>query len=363
MRSAKWFTLVCCWCFLTLTFKAAGTTVTYQQGVLPAASYAGCADAHISMWGEQGGRTGYNNGNSTMLEEGDWSVGSGNYALNTDSKIILISFSLDGIPSNATVQQAKLRVYHYQNRQPTQATQNLYAARLLKAWGEGVGTQQDGRAAVTGEVTWYYSSYNVQRWQMGGARGPTDMAAPESSAGVAVSTLNTWVEWDVTQMARAWVQNPASNFGLKLSQDPAVGTSATMWVRGLPGFYSSEWTTANQRPTLVVGYSVVVAPPAAPTGLTGQSAGGNSVVLNWADNASDEQGFKIERKTGAGSYAEITQVAANTTSYRDSGLTVNTTYSYRVRAFNSAGDSAYSNEVSVPVVMAMGVRDWRFYQK
>src|SRR4029077_18143139 len=36
-------------------------------------------------------------------------------------------------------------------------------------------------------------------------------------------------------------------------------------------------------------------------------------------------------------------VGAAVTSYSDSGLTASTSYSYRVRASNTAGDSAYSN--------------------
>jgi hypothetical protein len=73
----------------------------------------------------------------------------------------------------------------------------------------------------------------------------------------------------------------------------------------------------------------------------------SQINLAWTDNASDETGFKIERKTGAaGTYAEIATVGANVTSYSSTGLVVNTTYFYRVRAFNTGGNSAYSNEAN-----------------
>jgi hypothetical protein len=74
--------------------------------------------------------------------------------------------------------------------------------------------------------------------------------------------------------------------------------------------------------------------------------------LGWADNSSNEDGFKIERKTGtSGVYSQIAIVGPNTTSYADTSLADGTTYCYRVRAYNSAGDSAYSNEVcaSTPI--------------
>jgi fibronectin type 3 domain-containing protein len=80
-------------------------------------------------------------------------------------------------------------------------------------------------------------------------------------------------------------------------------------------------------------------------------------VLNWEDNATDETGFKIERSTTAGSgFVEIAQVTANITSYTDNNLTIGATYFYRVRAYNAAGNSAYSNEASV-VVTALNQTD------
>src|ERR1044071_168864 len=67
--------------------------------------------------------------------------------------------------------------------------------------------------------------------------------------------------------------------------------------------------------------------------------------LSWADNSNDENGFNIERKTGTtGSYAQITSVGANVTSYTDSNLMNSTPYLYRVNAFNTIGASAYSPE-------------------
>jgi Divergent InlB B-repeat domain len=68
-------------------------------------------------------------------------------------------------------------------------------------------------------------------------------------------------------------------------------------------------------------------------------------TLTWADNSNNEDSFKIERKVGtAAEYTQIAVVGPNSTSYVDTGLAASTTYCYRVRADNSAGDSPYSNE-------------------
>jgi hypothetical protein len=73
--------------------------------------------------------------------------------------------------------------------------------------------------------------------------------------------------------------------------------------------------------------------------------------LSWTDNSNNETEFKIERSTDAGvTFTEIATVGANVTTYADTGLTPLTTYSYRVRASNSAGNSAYSNTASVALM-------------
>ena len=73
--------------------------------------------------------------------------------------------------------------------------------------------------------------------------------------------------------------------------------------------------------------------------------------LNWADNSTNETGFKIDRKTGtSGTFAAIATVGANVTSYIDSTVVAGTTYCYQLYAYNTAGNSPYTPEVcgSVP---------------
>jgi hypothetical protein len=82
--------------------------------------------------------------------------------------------------------------------------------------------------------------------------------------------------------------------------------------------------------------------PAAPTNLKTAAAGSSQIDLVWTDNAGNEQGFKIERSV-TGSYSQLATVSANVTSYSDTSLTSSTTYTYRIRAYNNAGNSGYSN--------------------
>jgi transglutaminase-like putative cysteine protease len=69
--------------------------------------------------------------------------------------------------------------------------------------------------------------------------------------------------------------------------------------------------------------------------------------LSWRDNSNDETGFTLQRATNGGSFADRASLAANTTSFTDTGLVAGTTYSYRVRAWNGSGNSEFSNTVTV----------------
>ncbi|MBL7851202.1 MAG: fibronectin type III domain-containing protein [Cyclobacteriaceae bacterium] len=92
----------------------------------------------------------------------------------------------------------------------------------------------------------------------------------------------------------------------------------------------------------------VLPPPAAPTSLSGTATSATTITLTWTDNAGDETGFKIERAiVGGTGYTEIATVGANVTTYQNTGLTATTTYTYRVRAFNNSGNSAFSNAVTI----------------
>jgi Fibronectin type III domain. len=74
-------------------------------------------------------------------------------------------------------------------------------------------------------------------------------------------------------------------------------------------------------------------------------ADAGQLQLAWTDNANNEDGFKIERKTGTtGTYTQVATVGPNVTSYSDFSLADGATYCYRVRAFNSVGNSAYTLE-------------------
>lgn len=101
----------------------------------------------------------------------------------------------------------------------------------------------------------------------------------------------------------------------------------------------------------------------APSGLGATAASISQINLSWTDNSSNEDGFRIERKKGAGgTYAEITTVGAGVTGYSDTNLGAGTQYYYRVRAYRGSINSGYSAEANATTTEVTSGRQahWKF---
>jgi len=107
----------------------------------------------------------------------------------------------------------------------------------------------------------------------------------------------------------------------------------------------SPTPTPTPSPTPTPTPTPTPSPPNAPSNLVANASSSSQVDLTWIDNSANESGFKIERCNGAGctNFRQIASVGVNVSTYSNTGLKRNTSYSYRVRAYNSSGNSAYSN--------------------
>jgi hypothetical protein len=130
-----------------------------------------------------------------------------------------------------------------------------------------------------------------------------------------------------------------------------------------PGYYMLFILNGSGVPSIARIVRVDAArpgPPAAPSSLTATAKSASRIDLNWTDNATTEDGFRIERCTGVvnvtcadADFAQIVQTGPNTISYNDAGLSAATAYSYRVRAFNGADNSAYSNTATAVTLVLL----------
>ncbi|HEX7313339.1 MAG TPA: Ig-like domain-containing protein, partial [Pyrinomonadaceae bacterium] len=73
-----------------------------------------------------------------------------------------------------------------------------------------------------------------------------------------------------------------------------------------------------------------------------------NVTLSWTDASTNETGFKVEKAT-TGAFSQIALLGANTNTTGGIFGGANTVNQFRVRAYNAAGDSAYSNVATPPV--------------
>ena len=118
---------------------------------------------------------------------------------------------------------------------------------------------------------------------------------------------------------------------------------STTYTYHVTAFNSSFESAASNDATAT---TVASNPPNGdPSGLTATAVSSSQINLAWTSGSTNQDGFAIERCTGTGctNFAEIARTAASATSYANTGLASNTTYNYRVRAFNGDGYSNYSN--------------------
>ena len=103
---------------------------------------------------------------------------------------------------------------------------------------------------------------------------------------------------------------------------------------------------ANGPITIAVEITVTARPldpPAAPSAMAATALSASELAVSWQDNSDNESGFKLDRRqTMTDAWVRVGTLAADVTSYTDSGLLADTTFYYKVKAYNADGDSAYS---------------------
>jgi len=140
-----------------------------------------------------------------------------------------------------------------------------------------------------------------------------------------VSVTNSWQTIDFTFPSQ--ITQDLKN--ICIYPNPNAATSATFYVDNIKLVYGT----------------IPPDKPLAPSNLLASVISSSQINLSWTDNSTNEDGFYIDRKQGTGAYTQIASVGANVKTYSNTGLSTSTTYTYRVRAYNIAGDAA-SNEIS-----------------
>ena len=134
---------------------------------------------------------------------------------------------------------------------------------------------------------------------------------------------------------------------------PSLVGSATAYA----GFTAGTGGLTATQKILTWTYSPTTSvSPNAPSGLGGNPASATSITLNWTNNAANQTGYHLDRATDAGFTQNLIteNLPANPNSFTDSaaGLAPGSTFYYRIRAYNSAGDSGNSNPAAITIPLA-----------
>ena len=193
-------------------------------------------------------------------------------------------------------------------------------------------TARDGsRSLKAGTITHSQSTW-LQRTITASAAGYLSFFAYVSSEGG-----YDYLEFYVDSVRQLRISGTAVTSWMPCVAYLTAGSHILRWVYIKDGGISSGSDTAYIDALTYV--------PETPTTLEAAPSSATTVDLTWVDNAAGGGTYKIERKN-TGSFIQVATAAAGATSYSDTGLTTDTTYTYRVRASNSSGDSPYSNEAS-----------------
>ncbi|NOT83676.1 MAG: DUF1566 domain-containing protein [Methylococcaceae bacterium] len=173
--------------------------------------------------------------------------------------------------------------------------------------------------------------------------------APTLSSGVVgkayIASLSATGGANSSTFSATGLPSGLSLAGNVISGIPTVAGAATVTLAAT----DSAGVVSTVTATLTIAPAVVATKPIAPSNLISTAKTNSRVGFSWADNASNELNYLIERCKGANctSFSQVASVGANVVSYSNTGLSRNTSYNYRVRATNANGKSAYSNTLSV----------------
>jgi phosphodiesterase/alkaline phosphatase D-like protein len=179
---------------------------------------------------------------------------------------------------------------------------------------------------------------------------PTTPPAPSWLDATAISTSQITVTWE----------NVSNETGYKIyrSQTPSgtynqIGTtpantctytdqglsSGTQYCYKVKAYNASGDSGFSPYDCATPPYSGTLSPP---SWVNANPTSNTTMDITW-ENVSNETGYKVFRSpTSNGTYSQIGTTSANVCSYPDQGLSQNTQYCYKIKAYNGNGDSDFS---------------------
>ena len=145
--------------------------------------------------------------------------------------VALLRFDLAPVPAYAAINSARLELYASSRGGPT-APFTLQAYQVLRPWNVAQATWLRATAAAP--------------WALPGCEGVGADRQGASAGATSVGDVGQWYALDLTALAQAWLDDPASNHGILLK---GASPQAVEYR-----FFSAEHWWVEQRPKLVIQY-------------------------------------------------------------------------------------------------------------
>lgn len=174
-------------------------------------------------------------------------------------------------------------------------------------------------------------------------------APPSNLVAVAVSSSLINLTWTDNAVGEAGFKLERSTDGVTFTQVASLGKNAQKYNNtGLAAsttyhFRIRAYDGPNHSAYSNVAFATTSGGPAAPSNLTATAVSSSRIDLTWTDNSTNEGGFKLERSTDGVNFSQIAILVPNTTSYPNTSLNASTSYHFRIRAYEGANHSAFSN--------------------
>lgn len=172
-------------------------------------------------------------------------------------------------------------------------------------------------------------------------------------AGVGGGTFQVWVHESahatptlpgVIEMVYGAGMTGSVDGGYSVGLQSGVATNVASIVTAGPSvLYGSANDIQTNAITSGTKYTFTPNFPNAPSNNLVTGITQTSLTLNWLDNATNEVGYVIYRSTDNVNFSFIAQIAANTTSFTDTGLNPGTNYFYTVQAVSEGALSALTS--------------------
>ena len=238
-------------------------------------------------------------------------------------------------------------------------SQSIYYARNIASAAAGVNT-----VTVTFSRAAVYPDIRILEYSGADSRNPIDASAASSgssttsSSGSATTTNPTDLIFGANTVFTL-TTGPGSGFTQRLLTPD--GNLAEDKVATTAGSYSATAPLSSSGPWIMqmVAFrtaSGAIVPPTAPSNVIATAVSASQINLGWTASTSSVglANYLVERCQGT-SCTNFAQIASQAgTTYNDTGLASNATYSYRLRAIDTAGTfSSYSNVASATTSVAI----------